>query len=241
MRKTSCKYCGKEFGRKENCKRHEDTSCKKNPANAGKPARSEAAPRAKAAATVRAPAAPIADTVRIERVETPPPPPVVPGLEGLTDEYIKSLPTNESELQERETAKEEAAVSQATRERDLRMEQLRIKVSDRLNKFVGKLTTQPLAELAAKVAIARGQPALSPVEREYVDDAMDVLGALVGIEFDVQPWIWVVNNIFVAMAFALLVPVFVVFLRPGLSQEQKKTWREKMQGQKKEHAREEKK
>lgn len=234
----TCPYChAGPFTRKNNLNRHLREACPANPA------------RPRRETEKRRPVTPIGARRRplSEEPESAPEQPVKPivvetdktpvvttilGSEGLTDAYIKSLPTSEAELEREQQQKKETELSQAERERQFKVEQLRVRVSEKLNKFVAKLTVQPLGELAAKVAVSRGQPALTPIEREYISDALDVLTSLVGLEFDVQPWILVVHNIFAAMGFALLIPAVVVFLRPGMSAEQKKTWREKLKAKK---------
>lgn len=187
-----CTICGKEFDRERGLKSHMTRSH----------------PEAGVARNV----------VRSVRASVPK---LTPGIDGdVSDALLMRVPETETELAgavEQQVAAQVQA--EAEREAALTEEQLRrrIRVSDRLNKYVAKITTAPIQALLDRLNDVKneGEP-FEPEEREAINDSLEIFSELFGLEFEIDPFLWKITNIWFALLFTLVMPFYVTLARPGL-------------------------
>lgn len=136
--------------------------------------------------------------------------------EAELEQIVNTLPADEFllEAQVEEAAKRPRTIQGKTL--DEITERRRIKLNRRLNDWLNKLTADPAVNFLENLAKARKQPAFTEIERETMKDGFDVLMEVIGLEFDIEPFIYVITSRWIALGFAPLVIAFTMLFRPGL-------------------------
>lgn len=131
--------------------------------------------------------------------------------------FIASLPDDEFKLDATEpTPQPQAAQPGPT---DEAADRRKIKVNRILNNWLKEMTAKPAVSFLNTLVKAKKQPEFTEIEEKSLVEAFDIATQIIGLEFDIDPFMVTITNRWAALCLPPVVIAFTLLFRPGLMAE----------------------
>lgn len=126
--------------------------------------------------------------------------------------FVESLPEDEFNLKPEPAPQPQAEPSAQDEATDRR----KIKVNRILNSWIKQLTADPAVSFLNTLVKAKKQPEFTDLEKKSLTEAIDIATQIIGLEFDIDPFMVTITSKWAALCLPPFVIAFTLLFRPGL-------------------------